>query len=479
MKSAGREWAIIAAFILFMIFGLSQHAFMTIASAGYEKTMKVFLLGLTGSLAGVLILPLLLPLKYLRFGKRPPRYKLRLTLTAVFFLPNIIFRLLGQDAWLGNPVNSSIMALGNGVVTTLMYGCVFSLIGKNRVFWPALAFSVGIIVFHLALSPEQPLLAPYLFAGSGFALTIAGILLFVFLCTIPGTIPAGGDAKSDPPPDKSGVEAGAGAARFVMPLYIFPILATLVIFLTNSLTDQLFLPVLNTPFSPGFHLPVLVMILALPLLGFLAGISWERFIQIFIPLCSLLFLLAPSLLLFNSSQPLFQVLYVLNTVAIRMITAVFPYITVELYWKQQNYRPRLDGYWGWLLSVSILLVHTSMFIPSVFYRFISIDNAHAVILLTLAAIVFSFLSRKIFLIQKRVVAAPLQSASLINILGEYKLTDRETEVALLMLQEGLSNEEMGKRLYISLTTIKSHVSQIYRKLGVKSRAAFWAKCNQH
>ena len=48
------------------------------------------------------------------------------------------------------------------------------------------------------------------------------------------------------------------------------------------------------------------------------------------------------------------------------------------------------------------------------------------------------------------------------------LTDRELEV-LRLLAEGLSNPEIGQRLFISLPTVKSHTRSIYGKLGVHSR----------
>lgn len=50
-----------------------------------------------------------------------------------------------------------------------------------------------------------------------------------------------------------------------------------------------------------------------------------------------------------------------------------------------------------------------------------------------------------------------------------QLTDREVEV-LRLLATGLSNQEIGKRLYISATTAKFHVSNIMRKLEVTRRA---------
>jgi two-component system, NarL family, response regulator LiaR len=56
-----------------------------------------------------------------------------------------------------------------------------------------------------------------------------------------------------------------------------------------------------------------------------------------------------------------------------------------------------------------------------------------------------------------------------------KLTDREIEV-LRMLAEGKSNKEIAASLFISETTVKTHVSNILLKLGVPSRtqAALYA-----
>jgi LuxR family maltose regulon positive regulatory protein len=49
-----------------------------------------------------------------------------------------------------------------------------------------------------------------------------------------------------------------------------------------------------------------------------------------------------------------------------------------------------------------------------------------------------------------------------------KLTPRENEVHELLAQ-GLTNEEIARALYISLSTTKVHVKHIYEKLGVRSR----------
>ncbi len=50
----------------------------------------------------------------------------------------------------------------------------------------------------------------------------------------------------------------------------------------------------------------------------------------------------------------------------------------------------------------------------------------------------------------------------------YDLTGREREVLRLMI-EGLNNSQIAGKLTVSLSTIKSHVSNILSKLGVASR----------
>ncbi|HEX7066527.1 MAG TPA: response regulator transcription factor [Bacillales bacterium] len=59
-----------------------------------------------------------------------------------------------------------------------------------------------------------------------------------------------------------------------------------------------------------------------------------------------------------------------------------------------------------------------------------------------------------------------------------ELTDRENDI-LSCLVEGLSNKEIAKRLKISDKTVKIHVSNIFKKLDVKSRSQAVIYAVQH
>lgn len=45
----------------------------------------------------------------------------------------------------------------------------------------------------------------------------------------------------------------------------------------------------------------------------------------------------------------------------------------------------------------------------------------------------------------------------------------------MQVREGLTNREIGARLFIAPSTVKSHLDKIYEKLGVRTRAAVAAE----
>jgi ATP/maltotriose-dependent transcriptional regulator MalT len=57
------------------------------------------------------------------------------------------------------------------------------------------------------------------------------------------------------------------------------------------------------------------------------------------------------------------------------------------------------------------------------------------------------------------------------------LTERELAV-LRLLATRLSNREIGRQLYVSINTVRTHIQAIYRKLGVAARAEAVAQARE-
>ncbi|PFG37198.1 LuxR family two component transcriptional regulator [Flavimobilis soli] len=63
--------------------------------------------------------------------------------------------------------------------------------------------------------------------------------------------------------------------------------------------------------------------------------------------------------------------------------------------------------------------------------------------------------------------------------GSELLTARETDI-LLLLAQGMSNEEIARELVVEVSTVKSHLARMLPKIGVRSRlqAVVWAYQNR-
>jgi len=70
--------------------------------------------------------------------------------------------------------------------------------------------------------------------------------------------------------------------------------------------------------------------------------------------------------------------------------------------------------------------------------------------------------------RKPEVENAVEAASAIRSYDELGLSEREFEV-LQLIAKGLSNKEIGKQLFISESTVKTHVSNILGKLDAKRR----------
>jgi DNA-binding CsgD family transcriptional regulator len=65
-----------------------------------------------------------------------------------------------------------------------------------------------------------------------------------------------------------------------------------------------------------------------------------------------------------------------------------------------------------------------------------------------------------------------------DILIQKGLSNREAEVAELV-SKGLSNKEVANQLFVTEKTVKFHLTNIYKKMNVKSRAQLIVWCLPH
>ncbi len=65
-----------------------------------------------------------------------------------------------------------------------------------------------------------------------------------------------------------------------------------------------------------------------------------------------------------------------------------------------------------------------------------------------------------------------------DVLIQKGLSNREAEVAELVTK-GLSNKEVANQLFVTEKTVKFHLTNIYKKMSVKSRAQLIVWCMPH
>lgn len=81
-------------------------------------------------------------------------------------------------------------------------------------------------------------------------------------------------------------------------------------------------------------------------------------------------------------------------------------------------------------------------------------------------LVFACLYLRAYLRKRREASAP---TAVPLVAKRYDLTKREEEM-LEMLAEGMSNQQISSRAFISVGTVKTHAHNIYAKLGIRGRA---------
>lgn len=90
----------------------------------------------------------------------------------------------------------------------------------------------------------------------------------------------------------------------------------------------------------------------------------------------------------------------------------------------------------------------------------------------LAVHLYFFISRRYFLTYEQ----PALPA--VNLSEKYGTTEREEEIIRLLV-DGSSNQEIAKKLFISVNTVKTHIKNIYAKLGVNNRLQLFSLMKDH
>jgi DNA-binding NarL/FixJ family response regulator len=124
------------------------------------------------------------------------------------------------------------------------------------------------------------------------------------------------------------------------------------------------------------------------------------------------------------------------------------------------------------------MTYTLAFLGPLFGSVIPKSPGFMVLVSAVGALLFTLLAfRSLFpglpLLAENEPEAPIYSVH--TIFREHGLSEREAEVARLIVMEGLSNQKIAERIFRSKFTVEKHVTSIYRKFGVPDRTAFVAK----
>lgn len=136
-----------------------------------------------------------------------------------------------------------------------------------------------------------------------------------------------------------------------------------------------------------------------------------------------------------------------------------------------------------LLLYGVSLAILFLLLRLVEYRWLIIDHSveiYAGSIALLFLLVGIWLSRKLFAPKKEIieterivekeiyVTAPAVFTINEKALAEAAISSRELEV-LQLIAKGMSNQEIADTLYLSLSTIKTHIANLYFKLDVTRR----------
>jgi DNA-binding CsgD family transcriptional regulator len=505
-----------ASLSLFVIL-LCMHLIFTLAqflpSASKEAMNAVYFFFFAGTALGAVLCPLFLPVPsgyavpggYTVPGGRQKPLFTSIGFIALLILLEFTLRSLGFQVWLDSAAIRSAMAVPEGILMTMCYGLFYVTwlrkpanlpMARRRANrtgrWCSLVLGAALLGSVLARYYSVPLLEagiaredPIRGAEAVFGFTkwcMAAMAMFaaasVFLMRKAECASAGEDAPNTAPADvQASADVQAPAVKTDWPVILRLIGIASMFTILNAVLDMRALPLYTDADKAIYYPNYLIVAAVVPVLGFLAGISINRFIRRFLLPVLLLFILFSCLPLFEDYPRFNMIMSTLISIAHYTAWVVFTTAVVELH---------SGGFWFYGAATAIFFSVAFAFLAPLVGPFVPHTREYRVLFIIIA-VVFSMLMASRWLLfpklprrsaaskqQEPFPLSVLESSNLEDIFRERGLSRREIEVANLLVKEGAGKQEIGERLFIAPGTVKIHISKIYQKFDVKTRAEFMA-----
>ena len=414
-----------------------------------------------GTVLGAVLCPLFLPLPG---GKNKP-LPVGICFIAFLTAAEFISRSLGIHVWLNSTAIRSVMAVNEGIMTTMCYGLFYlawlrkpqaaaGAQGNRTGGACSLVLGAALLISVLALYYSEPLMRAVSFKDMEGA-------AFVFNFIKWGILAAGAAAAASVFMTHNAAGYAISAVKTDWPVILRLIGLASVFTILNGALDMQMLPLYlytDKVIQPHY----ITVAAAVPVLGLLAGRSIRRYIRWFLPPAIILFILISCLPLFEGHPYFYVIMSTLVAIAHYTTWVVFTTAVVEYYG---------IGFWFYGMATVIFFSVAFAFLAPVIDPFVPDSTEYRVLFIVIAAVVFMLLAfRLIFPKQRRI---PSSAASRFDdTFRERGLSQREIEVARLLVKEGFGTKEIGNRLFITAGTVKIHISKIYQKFGVNNRAEF-------
>lgn len=470
--------AILCLFVNFYMF-LVLNRFFTLVPRWNIPGSLIALVGLfsfLGVFVSSLLCPLFLPSPRNPWLHNPPGPVTSAVFILLVVLPNVVLRSLGVERWVNSLLTIGITQMLSGMLYPICLGLFLQThivpgggnenrTGKFCAFFFALALSGGIFSRHIFLSlqrrfnitwgPEQAIAIAYNLIT--WLIACIGVLAIIW------TVLQKNAARTQALPDGS-----HPVTKTNWPIILRLIGLAIIFKSLNSVMEMRLFPRINYS-AQSFDLHLFIQGIAVPIIALFSHRSKNRFYKVFIPASMSLFILFPCLLFFEDYPRFILFIDIMLGVFNLLIWVIFTVTLIE------NYS---GGFWFYGLAAAIHFTNIFSFISPMVIRFVPAGTGNIVLISGIFSVLFLILSLRILFAKNEpgLISASARSGrpgSLEEVFRQHGLTKREIQIAALVV-EGHDNDEIARRIFRATVTIKTHLTTIYRKFGVKGRAEFMA-----